>query len=94
MAKTDSGELTPETNSKRVQREDTPPPLEDVSPLKRFLHHDLVGTGFLLGAAVLALIVANSPLGEQYHHLWESHFGVSVGDWAFDKPLHLWVNDG
>lgn len=71
-----------------------PPPLEAVSPLKRFLHHDLVGTGFLLSAAVLALVVANSPWGDAYHHLWETHLGVSVGDWAFDKPVHLWINDG
>ena len=70
------------------------PPLEYASPLKRFLHHDIVGSALLLIAAVAALILANSPWRDQYHHIWEIEFGFSIGETGLVKPLHLWVNDG
>ena len=70
------------------------PPLEHTSTLKRFLHHDLVGSGLLLLAAVAAVIVANIGLYEPYHNLWETYFGFTLGDYELVKNLHHWVNDG
>ena len=71
-----------------------PPPLEHVSRLKRFLHHDMVGPAFLLAAALAALVIANTPWQDQYHHIWETTFGFAFGTHELIKPLHLWVNDG
>ncbi|HIA47909.1 MAG TPA: Na+/H+ antiporter NhaA [Candidatus Hydrogenedentes bacterium] len=71
------------------------PPLEHESYFKRFLHHDMVGSGFLLFAGVAAVIIANGPFVEQYHHFWETPLGISFGDGGgFQKSLHHWVNDG
>ena len=42
------------------------PPLEHDSYFKRFLHHDMVGSGFLLIAAVAAVVIANVGYAEQY----------------------------
>lgn len=70
------------------------PPLEYASPLKRFLHHDIVGSGMLLTAAVAAVLVANLGLYEYYHDFWETHVEIVVGTYELDKSLHHWVNDG
>ena len=71
------------------------PPLEHITYFKRFLHHDMLGSGALLAAALLAVILANVGFAEQYHHFWESPFGLSWGDGGgFEKSIHHWVNDG
>jgi NhaA family Na+:H+ antiporter len=70
------------------------PALEYVSPLKRFLHHDMVGSGALLVAALGAIVLANIGYYEPYHDFWESHFGFTIGDREIAKSLHHWVNDG
>lgn len=75
-------------------KREEPPPLEHKSRLKRFLHHDMVGSALLLAAALAALVIANSPWQEDYHHLWDTTFGFSFGTHELIKPLHLWVNDG
>lgn len=47
-----------------------------------------------MAAAVLALIVANSPLAAQYNLLLALPVEIRVGSFSIDKPLLLWVNDG
>ncbi|MEL6870895.1 MAG: Na+/H+ antiporter NhaA [Pseudomonadota bacterium] len=48
----------------------------------------------LFSAAVLAMIVANSPLAGWYNALIDLPFAISIGDFAIAKPLLLWINDG
>ena len=43
--------------------------------LQRFLHIEAIGGGVLLAAAVAALIWANSPVAESYHHFWHQPVG-------------------
>lgn len=51
--------------------------------------------GFLLFfTAVFALIWANSPWKESYHHLWELPFSISFGSFTLQEDLHHWINDG
>ncbi len=52
------------------------------------------GGVLLLIAAVIALVVANSPLAELYDSLLDTTVAVQVGALAISKPLLLWVNDG
>lgn len=71
------------------------PDLGHQSYFKRFLHHDMMGSGLLIIAATAAVIIANSPYADQYHHFWEFKFGLGFGeDGGFKKSLHHWVNDG
>ncbi|MEM9530752.1 MAG: Na+/H+ antiporter NhaA [Pseudomonadota bacterium] len=65
-----------------------------VSAIKEFLKLESASGILLLGSAALALIVANSPLVQYYDLLLATPMAVSVGDFAIDKPLLLWVNDG
>ncbi len=52
-------------------------------------------SGFLLvGAAVIAMLVENSPLNSLYDLLLSTPVEVRVGALHLAKPLLLWVNDG
>jgi NhaA family Na+:H+ antiporter len=48
----------------------------------------------LFVAAVLAMIVANSPFAVSYQHLLSTQIGFRAGVLDLRKPLLLWVNDG
>jgi NhaA family Na+:H+ antiporter len=58
--------------------------------LASFFAQDAAGGCVLAAAAVAALLIANSPLGDSYQHLL--HMEIGAG------PLHLslmhWINDG
>lgn len=65
----------------------------------RFLAQEAASGVLLLLATAAALIWANSPYGEGYHHFWETEIDLSIGAWmplALDGhplSLELVVND-
>lgn len=63
-------------------------------PIERFIHAETSSGVVLLVCGVLALILANSPLREAYHHFWEMPVSLGFGANIFLKPLHFWINDG
>jgi Na+:H+ antiporter, NhaA family len=48
----------------------------------------------LLLAAVLAILLANSPLGPVFEELWQTELALLAGAAGFSLPLRGWVNDG
>ena len=60
----------------------------------QFIHHEAAGAVLLVAAALLALILANSPLSPLYGTLLDTPVSVRIGALALDKPLLLWINDG
>lgn len=52
------------------------------------------GGMLLIGAAILALAVSNSPLASAYQALLDVPVQVRVGPMDLHKPLLLWINDG
>lgn len=51
--------------------------------------------GFLLLAmSVLAVVLANSPLGSAFAALWTTPVGIRIGGGSFTLPLLKWINDG
>lgn len=70
-------------------------PIERIlHPLRAFVHHPLAGAGLLLGAAVVAIVWANSPFAETYHHLLHLEAGVELAGATLSKTVHHWINDG
>ena len=63
-------------------------------PLKQFLRLEAAGGLVLMGASVLALIVANSPLATYYSALLDVRLEIRLGSAGLSKPLLLWINDG
>ncbi len=62
--------------------------------LKDFLKQESAGGIFLIVAAGLALLIANSPLAPLYFGTLETKLNVSFGDFSINKGLILWINDG
>jgi NhaA family Na+:H+ antiporter len=51
--------------------------------------------GFLLFLATLiAVAIANSPLGAGFEDFWETPLGVNLGASSFSLSLRHWINDG
>ena len=50
-----------------------------VGPLERFLHVEAASGVVLLLCAITALVLANSPLSEQFLGLWNTELGFSIG---------------
>jgi Na+:H+ antiporter, NhaA family len=65
-----------------------------MSPLRVFLHHEASGGYVLMGAAALALIVANSPLAPGYFAVLKAEFGFAVGSFHLKESVLHWINDG
>jgi len=62
--------------------------------LKAFLRTEAAGGVLLVASAVLALLVANSPLAHLYTRLFDTPVEVRAGALEIAKPLLLWINDG
>ena len=76
-------------------RTNTPDPLDKVlKPLLDFLRLEASGGLVLMVAAVLALVVANSPLAPYYANFLDLPFEIRLGTFGIAKPLLLWINDG
>ena len=65
-----------------------------LSALREFVRLESAGGVLLFVAAVLALLLANSPLSGLYERLLLVPMAVQVGALIVGKPLLLWVNDG
>ena len=64
------------------------------SRLLEFLRTEEASGVFLLGAAVIALIWANSPLRESYERLWSTVATVEIDGLDIGMDLQNWVNEG
>jgi len=69
-------------------------PSNNNSPIARFLQQESAGGILLVAAALLAMVLANSPLHPIYQLLIDTPVAVRVGGLEIAKPLLLWVNDG
>lgn len=65
-----------------------------IRPIQLFIRSESTGGIILFICAFGAIVWANSPAAESYHHLWENSFYIGVGDYVIDKSLHHWINDG
>ncbi|MFT5084281.1 MAG: NhaA family Na+:H+ antiporter [Lentisphaeria bacterium] len=65
-----------------------------VSAIEGFFKLESAGGLLLIFAAILALVLANSPLQHFYALLLDTPVQVSVGALHIEKPLLLWINDG
>lgn len=62
--------------------------------LRNFIRMESAGGLLLLAAAVVAMIVSNSPLADIHHSVLSARTAVIIGPLAIDKTLLLWINDG
>jgi NhaA family Na+:H+ antiporter len=72
-------------------RQIIPSPL---TALREFLRVESSSGILLLIAAVIAMLIENSPASPLYGSLLNTHVEIRVGEFQIDKPLLLWINDG
>jgi NhaA family Na+:H+ antiporter len=62
--------------------------------LQDFMRQDSASGILLILAAVLAMVLENSPLSPFYGSLLETPVEIRIGELHLAKPLLLWINDG
>lgn len=65
-----------------------------MTPFNRFFHTSAAGGLVLLACTVIAMLWANSALGESYEAFRHLHLRVGIADTMLDLSLVHWVNDG
>jgi Na+:H+ antiporter, NhaA family len=65
-----------------------------IGPVARLLHADVAGGVVLLACTIVALALANSPVGDAYLHFWHTPVGFRFGGIAVEHSLEHWINDG
>jgi len=65
-----------------------------VDGAKAFFQHEASGGIVLLIAALLGLLMQNSPASPLYDGLLHTHASLRVGSIGLDKSLLHWINDG
>ncbi|SKB31848.1 Na+:H+ antiporter, NhaA family [Salegentibacter holothuriorum] len=63
-------------------------------PIKNFIEKKTSVGLVLIFSALLAMIVANSPLADAYHNLWKQYIHLGINDFIIRKNLLHWINDG
>ena len=65
-----------------------------VDTIHNWFKHDAAGGIVIVDAALLAMLLANTPLSTLYTSVLEIPVVVKFGAFEIAKPLLLWVNDG
>jgi NhaA family Na+:H+ antiporter len=71
-----------------------PSPTRSFATVRDFLHTEAGGGVVLAGAALLAILCANTGLNGFYRSFSELPVELRIGQFEIAKPLLLWVNDG
>lgn len=64
------------------------------SALRDFLESESAGGILLIMAAAMAMLIANSAMGEVYSHFVHQVTGPTLSDKLGPMTVHLWINDG
>ncbi len=64
-----------------------------LTPLEEFIHRQTTSGVLLMIFAVVALVIANSPLQDDYEHWLHTQVGLSFGSSAFSMSIHHWINE-
>ena len=71
-----------------------PEPVDRLThPFGRFLRIETLGGVVLLVAALVALVLSNSPWAHLFAGFWESPVGLRFGPVEFVRSLREWIND-
>ena len=62
--------------------------------IQRFFKLESAGGILLLLSAVVAMLLANSPLNQTYNDFLNLPVSIKVGSFSIDKTLIHWINDG
>ncbi len=64
------------------------------APVRTFLTTETGGAAVMLGAAIAALLWANSPWSSSYESVWTTNLSIHIGTAGISTDLRGWVNQG
>jgi Na+/H+ antiporter NhaA len=64
------------------------------APVRSFLSTETGGAIVMLGAAIAALMWANSPWWHSYESVWTTRLAIRIGSAVIGTDLRHWVNEG
>jgi Na+/H+ antiporter NhaA len=64
------------------------------APVRSFLSTEAGGAFVMLGAAIAALLWANSPWWHTYESVWTTELSIRIGTAGIAADLRTWVNEG
>ena len=64
-----------------------------LTPLEEFIHRQTTSGVLLMICAVIALVIANSPLHDEYEHFLHTEIGINMGSAEFSLSIHHWINE-
>jgi Na+/H+ antiporter NhaA len=64
------------------------------APVRDVLSTETGGAAVLVGAALAALVWANSPWSHSYESFWGTRLALSLGGHTLSASLRQWVNEG
>lgn len=65
-----------------------------IETFQNYISKESLSGIILFCATVLAVIVANSSLGEAYYNLWHMPLGITLGSSTISMDLTHWIDDG
>ena len=65
-----------------------------LTPFEEFIHQQTTSGLLLMGTAVIALTLANSPLATDYTHFMHTLISLGAGSWTLEMSLQHLINDG
>lgn len=66
----------------------------ELQRIAQIVSKETIGGALLIVAAVIAIVLANSPLSGWYEGLRDTNAGVRFGDWTFEMTVGHWAADG
>jgi len=65
-----------------------------VETFQTFITKEAISGFLLFSATLLAVIIANSSLSQEYYDLWHMPLGITLGDMKISMNLTMWIDDG
>jgi Na+:H+ antiporter, NhaA family len=63
-------------------------------PINQFIRLETSSSIILFGVTLIALILANTPISEQFLGLWKKYITFTLPGFELSKPIYKWINDG
>lgn len=69
-------------------------PLRMTESLYMFLRDESIGGKLVVVAAILSVIVVNSPLEPLFRNFWSQTLSLGIGSWTIELTFLRWLNEG
>ena len=69
-------------------------PQKTLLAIREFLRLESAGGLLLVGAALVSMLLANSPIAGWLNDILQARLTVTLEGYGINKPLLLWINDG